>query len=311
MSEPIAEAPVCYRHPDRETYIRCQRCDRPICPDCMLPASVGFQCPSCVKEGSRSVRQPTSAYGGARSLNPQLTSLVLIGMNIAVWLGISADGGGRSALVDRLALIPNWAAGVESLSSGQLVVADGVAHGAWWQVATSMFTHVSALHIATNMIALYFIGPPLEQVLGRTRFLLLYLVSGLGGSAAVMLFSHPNGATVGASGAIFGLLGALAVITWKVGGDYRNVLTWIGLNLVITFTVSSISWQGHVGGLLCGTLIAAAIVYAPKPRRSLVQFGVIGLVAVAAVALIGVRAAALHDAYYPGDTFSQTIGTGD
>ncbi|MFL6022309.1 MAG: rhomboid family intramembrane serine protease [Marmoricola sp.] len=294
MSEPVpdpgAPAPVCYRHPDRETWIRCQRCDKPICPNCMNSAAVGFQCPSCVKEGAKTIRTARLPYGGVRVANPTLVTLVLIGINVAVWLAIQADGGAASHLVDKLALTPDFGIGVIDQANGTASVVKGVAHGSWWQVATSAFTHVEVIHIALNMFALYFLGPPLEQVLGRVRFITLYLVSGLTGSAAVMLFSNQYGSTLGASGAIFGLFGALAVVAYKVGGDFRNVLIWIGLNLAFTFTVPNISWQGHIGGLVGGTLVALAMVYAPKARRGLVQFGSAALIAAVAIALIVVRA---------------------
>jgi membrane associated rhomboid family serine protease len=285
VSDPSAAAPVCYRHPDRETWIRCQRCDKPICPDCMNSAAVGFQCPSCVKEGAKSVRTARLPYGGGRVGNPTLVTLVLIGINLAVWLSIQADGGQTSKLVVKLSLTPDF---VKNTLGG--FYADGVAHGAWWQVVTSVFTHVDTIHIALNMLALYFLGPPLEQVLGRLRFITLYAVAGVTGSAAVMLFSYPNGYTLGASGAIFGLFGALAVVAYKVGGDFRNVLMLIGLNLAFTFTVPGISWQGHIGGLVGGTLVALVMVYAPKKNRALIQFGGAALILAVSLALIVVRA---------------------
>lgn len=266
----------------------------------MNSASVGFQCPSCVKEGAKTVRTARLPYGGVRVANPTLVTLVLIGLNIAVWLAIQADGGNSSQLVDKLALIPNYANGVIDPLTGTSSIADGVAHGSWWQVVTSAFTHVAPIHLALNMFALYFLGPPLEQVLGRLRFITLYAVSALTGSAAVMLFASEFSSTVGASGAIFGLFGALAVVALKVGGDFRNVLMLIGLNLAFTFTVPGISWQGHIGGLVGGVLVALGMVYAPKERRAWVQFGVAGLVLAASVALIVLRAHDLASATGPG-----------
>ncbi len=230
-----AAAPTCYRHTDRETWIRCQRCERPICPDCMRSASVGFQCPDCVKEGAKSTRQARTPYGGQRVGDPRLTTFVLIGINAAVWLLIVATGGRASTLVDKLALLP--ASSVRRLPDGSVTLVRGVDDGAWWQLVTSMFTHVEPLHIGFNMLALYFLGPMLETVLGRARFLAVYLVSGLVGSATVMVFSNPHVQTLGASGAIFGLMGALVVLALKVGGQVQTVLMWIGLNLVFTFTV--------------------------------------------------------------------------
>ena len=284
-------APVCYRHTDRETWIRCQRCSRPICPDCMRSAAVGFQCPTCVKEGSRSTRQTRTPYGGQRVADPRLTSFVLIGINAAVWLLIVATGGANSRLFDTLALLP--ASARRAYPDGTVALVQGVADGAWWQPVTSMFTHVELLHIGFNMLALFFLGPMLETVLGRARFLAVYLVSGMAGSAAVMLLSNPHGQTFGASGAIFGLMGALAVVALKVHGQVQSVLMWIGLNLVFTFTISGISWQGHIGGLVGGIIIGTAMVYAPRARRSLVQWSVTGLVLAVSVGLIAYRVAAL------------------
>ncbi len=283
--------PVCYRHPDRETYIRCQRCDRPICPDCMQPASVGFQCPECVREGSRSTRQHRTPYGGRRVADPRLTSFVLIALNAAVFLAIQATGRGRSRLVDYLALLPDSAIGRGP--DGLPVVIQGVADGAYWQLLTSGFTHVQLLHIGFNMLALYFLGPTLESVLGRARFLAVYLASLLGGSAAVMLFTAPNVPTLGASGAIFGLMGALAVLSLKVQGQAQQILMWIGINLVITFTIPGISWQGHLGGLVVGATLGAAMVYAPRQRRALVQWASVGGVVLVSLVAIVTRVAAL------------------
>jgi membrane associated rhomboid family serine protease len=144
-----------------------------------------------------------------------------------------------------------------------------------------MFTHVQIVHIGFNMLALWVLGPQLEMAVGRVRFLALYFLSGLAGSALVYWAApeYALGGTIGASGAIFGLMGALAIVALKVGGDVRGVLTWIGINFVITFVLANISWQGHVGGFLGGTAIGAILVYAPRgPRRTTVQ--VLGLSAV-------------------------------
>ena len=257
----------------------------------MRSAAVGFQCPSCVKEGSRSTRQGLTPYGGKRVGDPRLTSFVLIGVNVLVWLAITATGGNGSRLVDLLALLPDSAA--RQLENGQVVVVRGVDDGAWWQLVTSMFTHVAPIHLGFNMLALYFLGPMLEAVLGRARFVALYLVSGLVGSAAVMLLSNPHGQTVGASGAIFGLMGALAVVATKVGGQLQPILLWLGLNLVFTFTVPGISWQGHLGGLIGGAVLGAAMVYAPRRHRALVQWSAVAVVLVLTLALVGVGAATM------------------
>ena len=278
-------APYCYRHPDRETHISCQRCGRPICPDCMNQAAVGFQCPSCVQEGARTTRQGRTAYGGKRSADPSLTSKVLIGINVAVWLLITATGGSLSIWVDRLAL----------LSSGRLVLLpngttrqlEGVSDGAWWQLVTSMFTHTSLIHIGFNMLVLWILGPQLEAAVGRLRFLALFFLSGLMGSAFVYWLTPEYTPTVGASGAIFGLMGGLLVIAIKVGADYSQLLIWLGLNVMITVVGRGfISWQGHLGGLVGGVLVALVLVYSPRANRALWQgigLGLIGLTIVVAV----------------------------
>ena len=149
---------------------------------------------------------------------------------------VLASGGNRGTLVDKLALLPQ-STGFR-FPDGAVKIVQGVSGGAWWQPVTSMFTHVEVLHIGFNMLALFFLGPMLEQVLGRARFLALYLVSGVAGSAAVMLFSDPHTQSLGASGAIFGLMGALAVVALKVRGQVQTILVWIGLNLVFTFSAT-------------------------------------------------------------------------
>ncbi len=291
MIEPTAAAPACYRHTDRETYIRCQRCDRPICPDCMKPASVGFQCPSCVKDGAKSTRTGRLPYGGERSANPALTSFVLIAINLLVWVMIRATerpGGVSGDLVQALWLLPQSPEG----GAGSRPY-DSVAGGDYWQVITSAFAHIDTLHVAFNMVALYFLGPQLELVLGRARFLALYLVSALTGSVAVLLLSSENTPTLGASGAIFGLLGALIVVAIKIRGDVQQLFVWLGINVVYTFVGSNVSWQGHFGGLIGGAVIAAVIVYSPKERRQVFQWSGIVAVALVSVALVALRAAAL------------------
>jgi len=268
----------------------------------MNSAAVGFQCPECVKEGARTTRAGSLPYGGARVVNPQIATIGLIVANVAVWLAIVANGGYSSKLLEKLALIPSghcgagnggYYLGVDTARACGPTWVDGVASGAPWQLVTSMFTHVEWWHIGVNMLSLFFIGPQLELILGRVRYLALYFVSGIAGSAAVMLFSEPHGMTYGASGAIFGLMGALIVIGYKLGAQMQQIWMWLGINLVITFTVSNISWQGHLGGLVGGALAAAALVYAPRERRTPVQFAALGGIFVVSIVLILVRSAAL------------------
>jgi membrane associated rhomboid family serine protease len=258
----------------------------------MRSAAVGFQCPSCVKEGTRSTRQARTPYGGTRVGDPRLTSFVLIGINALVWLAIQVTGGSGSRLIDTLALLPDSA--FRRSADGTVEVVRGVADGAWWQLVTSEFTHVSVVHIALNMLALYFLGPVLENALGRWRFLAVYLVSGMAGAAAVMLFSDPRSQTLGASGAIFGLMGALAVMALKVRGQLQSVLVWLGLNLVLTFSIANISWQGHLGGLVGGLAVGTAMIYAPRQHRALVQWSITALVLAVSLVLVVVRVVDLN-----------------
>ncbi|MCX5266236.1 rhomboid family intramembrane serine protease [Streptomyces sp. NBC_00199] len=266
--------PVCYRHPDRETGVRCTRCERPICPECMVSASVGFQCPHCVREGSgtghaASASQPRTIAGGAVVADPHLVTKILIGLNLAMFLVQQAVGDG---FTDRFDLIGR--AFMPALGFGEL---QGVAEGQWYRMLTAMFLHGSYIHILSNMLSLWWIGGPLEGALGRARYLALYMVSGLAGSALTYLLAAPNQASLGASGAVFGLFGALAVLVRRQRYDMRPVIALLVINLVITFGWSGISWQAHVGGLVAGLVVGAAMVYAPRERRALVQFGTCAL----------------------------------
>ncbi|MFC4495611.1 rhomboid family intramembrane serine protease [Streptomyces ovatisporus] len=258
----------CYRHPDRETGISCVRCERPICPDCMIPASVGFQCPDCVKGGSGtghppSANRPRTIAGGVVAGDRRLVTKILLGINAAVFIGVLISG---ERLINDLVLF------------GQAVAepygpVEGVAQGQWYRLLSSVFLHQEIWHIAMNMLGLWFLGPPLEAALGRLRYTSLYLLSGLGGSALTFFVSSPGQASLGASGAIFGLFGATAVLMRRMNYDMRPILILLAINLVFTFTWEGISWQAHIGGLAVGALIAYAMVHAPRKRRALVQYG--------------------------------------
>jgi len=268
VTEPVAEpgtggaAPGCYRHPDRETWISCQRCSRPICPDCMRPAAVGFHCPECVAEGQRTQREARTVAGGRVPVRPGLASMVLVGINVAVFLLVQATGGRGSQLYAELVLL------TRSLPVFGLT---GVDEGAWWRLLTSAFLHVQILHIAFNMIALYALGPPLERFVGHTRLVAIYLTTGLAGSVAVLWLASPRIPTLGASGAIFGIFGAAIVLMRSRGYDITSWLVLLGINLVITFSVENISWQAHLGGLVAGAALGAVLAYTPRERRRVVH----------------------------------------
>ena len=271
---PVAYA--CYRHADRGTYIRCQRCGRPICGECMISAAVGFQCPECVRAAAKETRQGELRFGGRPVANASVTTIVLIAINALVWVLINYGQLSNEAYAN-FVLIPGL-----------------VGHGFWLEPLASAFSHQQLLHLGVNMMSLWFLGPPLEQALGRARFLAVYLISALTGSTAVMWLSAPDTATLGASGAIFGLIGSLLVLALRLRGNVQNVLFWLGINLVFTFTPGTgISWQGHIGGLIGGLITSALIAYAPRKDRSLIQWVGLAGVAVLAVAGIVIRALAL------------------
>jgi membrane associated rhomboid family serine protease len=253
--------PTCYRHPSRETGVRCARCDRPICPECMIPASVGFQCPECVRAGARSQRPVRTMYGGRVSSGAGQLTRVLVGINVAVFLVGAATGAGllgdaRASIYSRYGLVPP-------------AIADG---GEWWRLLTSMFLHFGILHIGFNMWALFVMGPPLEAMLGRLRFVVLYLLSGIGGGILSFSAGPVTEVAAGASGAIFGLFGAYYVILRRRNLETGGIVGLIVINLVFSFTFAGIDWRGHVGGLVTGALIGAVFAWSPAgPSRDRVQ----------------------------------------
>lgn len=273
--------PTCYRHPRREAHIRCVRCERPICPDCMVTASVGFQCPECVRSANATQRVARTALGGRLSPNQSAVTLTLIGINVVLFLIEQAS----PSFMDHFALIPG---GHVHLGFGTFQVG-GVATGQYYRLLTAMFLHLNVMHILFNMWALYVVGTPLEAMLGRVRYIALYFLSGLAGSALAYLLAAPNSETVGASGAIFGLFGALFVVGRRLRFDIRPIAFVIGVNLVLTFAMTGISWQGHVGGLVAGSALAAAWVYAPRDRRAAAQWASSIVVAVIIVAVVVAR----------------------
>jgi membrane associated rhomboid family serine protease len=252
----------------------------------MRAASVGFQCPECVAEGARTVREPRTAFGGKPSGDTSRVSIVLIGVNVAVFvLGMAL---GETSLRRDFG---NVAGPVLLAAGGPLA---GVAEGEYYRLVTAAFLHAGVLHLALNMFALAVLGPPLESALGRARFLALYLLSALGGSVAAYLLAPVNTLGVGASGAIFGLFGAYYVVVRRLGGNTSSIVGLLALNLVITFAVPFIDWRAHLGGLVTGGLISAALAYAPRgSRRSTVQAAACVAVAVVLVVLVVLRTAAL------------------
>lgn len=271
-----AEPATCYRHPDREAYVRCVRCERRICPDCMIPASVGFQCPECVKSGNKEVRTARTIFGGRVTDDPGWVSKVIIGLNVVAYVFQQASDEFTRRFYDIGAVPPP--------PFGDPVI--GVAAGEYYRLLTSAFLHGGIVHLLLNMYALYLFGPQLEAALGRLRFIVLYVVSALGGSALSYAFASPVQPSLGASGAVFGLLGAYLVINRRLGRDNTGVLMLLAINLAYGFLVPNIDWRAHVGGLVTGGLVAAVIAYAPAKRRGLVQAAGIGLVLLVVVGVV-------------------------
>jgi membrane associated rhomboid family serine protease len=238
---------VCYRHPDRSAGVRCQRCDRPICPSCMKSAAVGFQCPNCYSEGVKSGPRTRTSLGGVARHNPQVITLTVLAINVLVFIAVRT---GSSRIVTDLVLVP--------------VLVDSEP----WRLLTSAFTHQQIFHIFSNLFMLYQLGPPLEQMLGRLRFSILYLLSALGGSVAVWLLAAPGSATLGASGAVLGLVGALLVISRARGLDVTWILAYVAVTAVISFTIPNISWQGHLGGFIVGAAVAWLFLRLTNHRRN-------------------------------------------
>jgi membrane associated rhomboid family serine protease len=265
---------ACYRHPDRETGLSCSECGRPICTDCVTFAPVGLRCPDHAASDSapRVQRQVQRVVRGARTRpTDAIVTKILVGLNVIVYLITVAQGSGLNdpggSLFNKWALF------------GPLVN-----HGDWWRLITSAFLHASVIHIAFNMLALWWLGAPVEMVLGRVRFIGLYLVSGLAGAAGALV-ADPNAVTVGASGAIFGLLGAGLILEWqatgRIGGNY---LTLILINLAISFAVPGISIGGHVGGLIGGILATLAFARFGRGHAAYGKLGLLGAASLLAIA---------------------------
>ncbi|MEI6230260.1 MAG: rhomboid family intramembrane serine protease [Actinomycetes bacterium] len=227
-----------------------------------------------MSEGRASVRQPRTTLGSRIPSNSFVT-IGLIGACVVVFIWQFLTGINSSA--NQFGMFPAAIA----------------LNGEYYRLFTAMFLHGSLLHIGFNMYVLYMFGPQLESVLGHLRFGLLYLLAGLGGSIASFWFSDPNVVSVGASGAIFGLMGAYIVIMHRLGNDTRQVIGLIGINLVLGFVISGVDWRAHIGGLVTGALVAAIMAYAPARNRALWQvIGVMG-VFVLLIALTLVRDQAL------------------
>jgi membrane associated rhomboid family serine protease len=276
---------TCYRHPSRETGVSCSNCGRPICPDCMTTTPVGMRCPECASQRTKVVRMRDM------SRTPQVT-VALIAINVIAFLAEGSfsvsSNAGASTISEQGELLGS---GLQRAANGQSIEYLGVAYGQWWRIVTGGFLHANFLHIAFNMYLLYLLGQMLEPALGHVKFALIYFVSLLTGSLVVLIVA-PHSPTLGASGAVFGLMGAAAVEmrSRQIPIMQSGIGFLILINLALSFTISGISWEGHIGGLIGGALAMLILQLGDRFRRQALALA--ACVAIGAAAFVGGIAAA-------------------
>ena len=284
MTAPLPDsqaAPVCPRHPDRVSYVRCQRCERPMCVECQRPAPVGIQCVDCVAEQAARRRPVVTPFGARVGSKVPVVTYAFMGLAIA-------------SFVLQYAIGDSW--------EMALMFFPVLGESEPWRFLTSAFLHSRGgglpLHILFNMYALWIVGPHLELALGRARYLALLVLSAVGGSVMVTLLADPASSAwytgvLGASGAVFGLFGAMLLVLRRLNLNAGPILSVLAINLVLGFVVSGISWQAHLGGLVVGLALGAAYAWAPKPRQALVAWVAPAATAVLMVAVTAAKFAAL------------------
>ena len=268
-----SEETYCYNHTKTPTRLRCSRCDRPICGRCAIPASVGQHCPECVAEARRAApRVKTVNTAGAPAV------FVILAINVGVFvlqIATGGPGGPRDELLNNFAGIPA-----------------AIAMGEWYRLLTPMLLHLSVAHLALNCMALYFIGPTVEQAFGTVRFVAMYVIGGFTGSVASYVLGECGGGA-GASGAIFGIMGVLLVYTAQrrtnamMNAFFGNILFWIGLNFVFGLVATNIDIWAHAGGLVGGILLALGFDSGATMRPARAQvLTVLGVVALGIVLVV-------------------------
>lgn len=272
----------CYRHPDRQSFVLCQRCTRTICPECQTQMPVGVICPECLKNQQQAVKatRPSRGQRAVRAMRASdsrpIVTYSIMGVTILAYL---------------LGMLPGVGAAVQGwLAFNSAFLLPGPNFQPW-RLLTVTLVHASIWHVALNMLALWALGRSLEPLLGRWRFGVLYVLSALGGSVLVALLA-PGTWVVGASGAVWGLLGAMFIIGRHLGANVTAIAVLLGLNLVITFLPgSNISWQGHIGGGLVGLLVGFIFARTRAIRQQRTQKLLLVATAVGLLALLAIPAA--------------------
>jgi membrane associated rhomboid family serine protease len=270
----VDQVPVCPRHSDRVSYVRCQRCERPVCPECQRPAPVGVQCVDCVRAQARGSRRARTAFGGLASQGRPVVTLVIMAICVGLFL---LQWGTGDQVTQKLDFFP------------PLAIAEP------YRFLTSAFLHSTSflLHIVFNMYALWMVGPYLESLLGHAQYAALYLLSAVGGSVGFFLLVSPDDpqawgtAAVGASGAVFGLFGALFVVNRRLGRSVGGIIAVLVVNAVLGF-VPGIAWQAHAGGLVTGAVTATVLAYLPR-RQAVVRWAGMAAIALALVVVVVAR----------------------
>jgi membrane associated rhomboid family serine protease len=281
----------CYRHPAVQTGVHCTRCERSICPDCMVSAPVGYQCPDCANRSKREFAKGGTRRAvtvGARRTTASVTN-VLIALTAAMFLVELALGGPNSLLAGPSVSVLARIGGAFAINSGgNGIVRGGIAMGQYWRLVSPMFLHAGIIHIAMNMYGLWLFGRILEDEMGSVRMLVIYFLSGIAGNAASFAFG-PNTVSIGASGAIYGLLGAFVAYNYQrrhlrfFRARLQAVMPWVVLNFVLSFSIPFIDWRAHLGGFVAGILAAYAtegVRSRDRGRMAGSLLGVAGLVAV-------------------------------
>jgi membrane associated rhomboid family serine protease len=276
-----AETKYCYRHPDRPTGLSCSECGRPICTDCMTAGPVGLRCPDHATASGK--RTASRAIAGRATVAPTthlrgteaLVTKTLIAVNVAIYLITAVQGNGLNAPGG-----PLW--------DKMILWGPYIARNEYWRLITAAFLHASVLHIAFNMLALWWFGAAVENYLGRGRFIGLYLVGGLAGSAGALI-QAPLTPVVGASGAIFAILGAMMILEWQTTGRLAgNAMTLIVINLALGFAIVNVSIGGHIGGLIGGILATLTFARWGKGHGAYSRVGIVGVVGLVVLAVASV-----------------------